>query len=61
VTDNRAAIEKELRRLLQHVVEICRPYANSKGHFHNALDVRTAIALAMTQLESAERLAQRLK
>ena len=61
MTDDRTAIENELRNLLQHVIEIVRPYANSKGHFHDALDVKTAIALAQTQLESAQRLASKLK
>jgi hypothetical protein len=60
MTDH-TAVETELREQLQRVVEIVRPYANSHGHFHNALDVRTAVELAGIALERARKLAERLR
>jgi hypothetical protein len=39
-------VSNELREHLARVVEILRPYAQSRGPFHNPQDVATAINLA---------------
>lgn len=42
-----------IREQLQHVIRILRPYAQSKGRFHDPNDVKSALLLANHALESA--------
>jgi hypothetical protein len=57
VTDRYAAIEAEIREQLLRAILIARPYAQSRGHFHDYTDLRSAIALALHALERAQLLA----
>lgn len=50
----------DLRRHLNHVIEILQPYALSSGAFSNPKNLETAIGLARVYLDRAERLLDKL-
>lgn len=61
MTMHRHAFEDELREHLGRLIAITRPYAMSRGRFHDIHDVGEALAAAERELERAEALVERLK
>jgi hypothetical protein len=61
LTTHRDLLEDELREHLGRLIAITRPYAMSRGRFHDIHDVAEALGAAGHELECAEVLIARLK
>jgi hypothetical protein len=52
--------DDEIRAQLLNALRVIQPYARSTGQFHDVVDLRAAIKLALQFLERAELLVSRL-